>query len=196
LAQGAPSSPLAANLAGLWLDRAIVSAAARQFAPGKFAYSRYADDLVLSAVDCEEPTRFAEEAAQILARSVAGQGWTIQSSKSRQWTTADSVALHVCGLRVPTRPGEPLTLGRETWRRARSALHRLRHRSDFGLHAAGSPAVAHGLLAYSYSATGDLRWLAYTSARLAYLARRLGGPIFSESLLAGWSDESSLADVP
>lgn len=192
LPQGAPSSPVAANLAGLWLDGHVLQGAVQAFTQTGFVYSRYADDLVLSTQRGDPSGQFGPQALALLASAASAQGWRLQPSKSRTWTNTDPEPLHICGLRVPRTPWAPLTLDRRTWRRARAALHRLRHRQDFGEAANQSPNAAHGLLAYAYSATGDLRWLAYTSRRLTHFARALAGPLFSESLLCGWSDDPQL----
>jgi RNA-directed DNA polymerase len=194
LPQGAPSSPAAANLAGLWLDRAVVARCVATFGPGAFSYTRYADDLVLSTRQADDVDAFHHGAVRILQEAVAGQRWKLRTPKTRTWSVADRDDLHVCGLLVPRTPTAPLRLDRPTWRRARAALHRLRHRVDFGREAPGSPNAAHGLLAYAYAATGDPRWLAYTSRHVLTLARRLAGPLFSEAFLAGWSDPGAVAE--
>ena len=49
-------------------------------------------------------------------------------------------------------------------------------------------------LAYAYSATADLRWLAYTSRLVQSFARRFASPLFSESFLAGWSDTEQVVN--
>ena len=187
LPQGAPSSPAAANLAGLWLDYRIATAADDAFRRA-FCYTRYADDLVLSTKKKNKIKGFSDAASLIITEAVRDQGWSVQPHKTRAWTTSDRTPLVLCGLVVPrTRKGR-LTVDRPTRRRAEAALHRLRHRLDDYNPAEDSANRAHGLLSYIYSATGDLRWLAYTSNRLSYFARTLAGPLFAESLLAGWSD--------
>ena len=192
LPQGAPCSPAAANLAGLWLDQAIVSRAVEVFGTGRVTYTRYADDLVISARGRDTAANFNQRAYELINDAVAGQKWRLQPFKTRAWTYRDGEALHICGLRVPRKPSQPLTLGRDLWRRARAALHQMRHRADLDGDRQPGPAAAHGLLAYAYSATGDLRWLAYASCRLLSFARRFAGPLFSESFLAGWSDMESV----
>lgn len=194
LPQGAPSSPAAANLAGLWLDQAIIHRAVSRFGAGKFVYTRYADDLVLSTRFEESLEMFHAQAEPLLLDAVAKQRWRVQKSKTRRWSCRDAEHLHLCGIRVPADSRSPLSLDRATLRRARAALHRLRHRLDFDRSAPGSPNRAHGLLAYCYSATADLRWLAYTSRRVQNLAWRLAGPLFSESFLAGWSDDEPVVN--
>lgn len=192
LPQGAPSSPAAANLAGLKLDRAIVRDATRTFGAGRFSYTRYADDLVLSSRHQSDPA-FIERALAILTENVAHQSWRVQGGKTAAWTKHDRGNLSFCGLIVPREPEGPIQLDRHTARRARSALHRLRHRMDFAAESETSPAAAHGLLAYAYASTGDPRWLAYTSRHVLSLARHLAGPLYSESFLAGWSDAEEVA---
>lgn len=189
LPQGAPSSPAAANLAGRWLDNAVVFRGHSYFGKGRFCYTRYADDLVLSTRHARAAEGFADVALGLLREAVEDQGFTLQESKTVTWSAGDGEAFHVCGLRVPRALVGRVALDRPTWRRSRAALHRLRHRLDYGVDAPGDPNRAHGLLAYAYSATGDLRWVGYTSARLSFMARALAGLLFSESFLAGWADE-------
>lgn len=213
LPQGAPSSPAAANLAGAWLDHAVVHRAAEAFAPGAFTYTRYADDVVLStrmigssapsepdsgspaasAPDSDSIKAFLERGYSLLVQAVTEQRWRVQPSKTYQWTDRDPEPLHICGLRVPRDASSALSLGRDTWRRARAALHHLRLRLDCEAEPPRSPTVEHGLLAYAYAATADLRWLAYTSCLLKTFARQFAGLLFSESFLAGWSDAEPLA---
>jgi len=188
LPQGAPPSPPAANLAGLWVDRALTHAAVETFGRGSFTYTRYADDLVLSCAG-QPPSDFCERALRLLADAVRGQGFELHPSKSRTWRAEDPEPLRLCGLWVPRTADEPIRLDRDTWRRARAALHTLRQRREADPE--GEPlatAPANGLLAYAYSATGDPRWLAYTSYGVADLARALAGEVYAEAFLAGWSD--------
>jgi len=191
LPQGAPSSPVAANLAAFWLDGMVVREACRRFGRGRFVYTRYADDLVVST-SLPRPT-FHNDAKSVLTRAVEAQGWRVNTAKTRTWSAADGYPLEICGIWVPRFPGDRASLARPPWRRAKSALHHLRHRDFFD----GSDPDrarrllrAHGLMAYAYQATGDLRWLAYTSGLVTQVARMLAGPLFCESVLAGWSDES------
>jgi hypothetical protein len=189
LPQGSPPSPPAANLAGLWVDRALTRAAVGAFGRGNFTYTRYADDLVLSCAG-EPPPDFCERALGLLRDAVQGQGFALRASKSRMWRAEDPEPLRLCGLWVPRSPDEPVRLDRDTWRRARAALHSLRQRRGADMDDEHAPpmAPANGLLAYAYSATGDLRWLAYTSYGIADLARALAGEVYAEAFLAGWSD--------
>ncbi len=201
LPQGAPSSPVVANLGGMWLDHAILAAATAQLGPGRFTYTRYADDLVISTRDADQADGFGELALRLLTAVTEAQGFSVLPDKTWAWRHGHGQPLVLGGLRVPSERSGALQLERETLRRARAALHRLRHRLDytqdrvrFFARKRGpterSPDAAHGLLAHAYAATGDPRWLAYTSGRLARFARLLAGPLFSESLLAGWSDEA------
>lgn len=200
LPQGAPCSPVAANLAGLWLDHAILRACVARFGEGGFTYTRYADDLVVSTSLESREEGFGAAALEILGAAANAQGLALKAEKSWTWATTPGSPLVLGGLRVPSARGGKLRLDRDLQRRARATLHRLRHRLDYLSDPHGGPVrvrnearggldSAHGLMAYAYVATGDPRWLAYTSVRLARLARLLAGPLFSESLLAGWSDE-------
>lgn len=192
LPQGAPSSPAGANLAGLKLDRAIVRDATEAFGAGRFSFTRYADDLVLSSRH-QSDAAFIEKAIALLTENVARRKWRVRDGKTATWTKHDRGNLSFCGLIVPREPEDPIQLDRHTARRARAALHRLRHREDFAAESETSPAAAHGLLAYAYASTGDPRWLAYTSRHVLSLARHLAGPLYSESFLAGWSDAEEVA---
>lgn len=192
LPQGAPSSPVAANLAGLLLDHVVLRNATIAFGGGKFRYSRYADDLVLSSSSLEGSAAFHERALEILTSAASWRRWRLRPEKTQRWSFESGEPLVVCGLQVPHDPDGTLGLDRQTWRRARAALHRLRLRLGVD---EDTCAGAHGLLAYAYAATGELRWLAYSSGRLKALATALGGPLFSEAVLAGWSDEADLAAI-
>ncbi|MCK5799618.1 MAG: hypothetical protein KAI47_20650, partial [Deltaproteobacteria bacterium] len=77
LPQGSPSSPVAANLAGTWLDRAVIRRASVVFGPGHFSYSRYADDLALSVRTSGDVPGFFDVALKILRESAEGQGWRL-----------------------------------------------------------------------------------------------------------------------
>jgi len=186
LPQGAPSSPWAANLAAHPMDRRL-RAWARQ--RGLVHYSRYADDLVISlqrSADATSPIaaaeveRFIVEAEQVLRAAVRARGWTVNEAKTRRWRRGERTPLTLCGIEVPMQPGAPCRLPRAIRQRARAALHRLR---------CGEELSDRGLLAWAWSATGQVGWLAWGNTRLERFALMLAGPILSASLLAGWADE-------
>lgn len=193
LPQGAPSSPAAANLAGLILDHVLVARLVSRFGPGRFTYTRYADDLLITTRDVSlARAGFCEQARDIAAEAVSTQGWRVNEGKTHLWRASSGTPLTISGLVVPDRPHGPIRLDRDRSRRARAALHQLRMRAP----ADESPDnafkrwnAAHGLLAYAYAMTGDARFLAFTSRWLARFAEALAGPLFGETLLAGWADE-------
>ncbi|MDE2102675.1 MAG: RNA-directed DNA polymerase, partial [Patescibacteria group bacterium] len=77
--QGLPTSPAAANLAAVELDRHILAALASL--PCRWAYTRYADDLSISlATDSPEGR---ETVLTIIRAAVAAMGWSLAERKTR-----------------------------------------------------------------------------------------------------------------
>ncbi len=184
LAQGAPSSPIAANLAAVRMDRRIWDEAIGQFgepAGQVWRYSRYADDLVIST-QIELPN-FFELAESILARGVLSQGWKLNRRKTRRWQIGDH-PLVICGVRVPTSYPDPLSLPRTTARRVRSARHRMR---SLGAIHAPEHAADRGLLSYTYGITADPALIGWHSRSIRALATRVAGPLFERDFLLGWT---------
>lgn len=73
--QGLPSSPAAANLAATPLDRQIAAAL-----PNGAVYTRYADDLCISADNLAELMHLRDA---VIPAAVAAMGWRINQSKTR-----------------------------------------------------------------------------------------------------------------
>jgi hypothetical protein len=110
--QGLPTSPAAANIAGVALDTAIH----RQLAliAGTCVYTRYADDLTLSWRDPCETANYAHLIA-IVATCVRSVGWALNERKTRvQYASAGRRI--ICGLSV----------GETDLRATRDVRHRLR----------------------------------------------------------------------
>jgi hypothetical protein len=184
LAQGAPSSPVAANLAAVRMDRKIWDDLIDQLGEhgGQvWRYSRYADDLVLSA-QIEHPN-FFELAESILARGVLSQGWKLNRRKTRRWRIGEH-PLVICGVRVPTSYPAPLSLPRATARRVRSARHRMR--APESTHASEN-AADRGLLSYAYGITADPALIGWHSRSIRSLAKAVAGPLFERDFLLGWT---------
>lgn len=190
LAQGAPSSPVIANLVAEEMDRDIRSVATRIFGAGNFAYSRYADDLVLSTP--RPDGRFATIARRTLYRAIRSMGWRPNARKTRVWYHDGGKPLAICGLRVagcddPTRP-IALRLGREAERRVRALRHRAGRTARLRAHDQGGPLApgVRGHLAYAYSVTGDPALLGFVSGGVARLAMSLCGEAYAPFFLRGW----------
>jgi len=182
LPQGAPSSPMAANLAATRLDFDVFASAKGRWTIDGFTYTRYADDLVLSTRHPAHAESLICDGVDLLEEHLRTQGWSARPQKTRAWQAGAS-PLVVTGLVVPGQRGEPARATRAQRRRAKAARHRLR----------GSPRPqeehqARGTLALMYSVTGDPAWLAHTSKSLRDFALALAGPVFAHSVLAGWSD--------
>lgn len=183
LPQGAPTSPVAAHLAALRMDAQIISGGNRMFGAGNFVYTRYADDLVLSTVDANNPD-FLSRADRLLRTAISRQGWRVSHAKTRHWTYTHG-RLVLCGLVVPSTDTESPSLPRNLRLKARAARYRLRSAGPSGLQSEDY-LQARGLASHLYAATGDPAWLAWTSRAVGRLAFRLAGPVFASSLLAGW----------
>jgi hypothetical protein len=143
LPQGAPLSPLLANVAFASFDRRISRQLRERFGAGDFQYTRYFDDITISlnreaVLKCRIKST-AEAMRQIeecVASELAGSSFTLNPSKSRCTRlrltrgTGDKVAgdsaAEVTGLLV--RDGN-VSLSRELKRWIRDTSFRLKHRS-------------------------------------------------------------------
>jgi hypothetical protein len=182
LPQGAPTSPALANAAAAPLDHRIRAAGNAAFGVGRWTYTRYADDLVIST---QEPIRdFAVQAEELARAAIQASGWKVNEQKVGRWTAGAGRPLVICGLLVG-RDADPVALGREASRRARAALSdrfndAMPRREDGGSSASTadesskekSRSAAEGTLSWAYTASGDLRWLGPVSARVRELAGR------------------------
>lgn len=178
LPQGAPSSPVAANLAACRMDARIERVAEKVFPPGTWHYSRYADDLVISTTGLDKD--FPKRALQILRWGVRSMGWRLHPRKTRWWRVNQGVPLVVCGLRVPEDEFGALQLSREHRRRLRNIVHRWRHGERH------LPSADRGLVAYAYQVTGDASLLALVSGRLSAFASAIAGE-HAADFLRGWA---------
>ncbi len=181
LAQGAPTSPFLANLAAHSLDKRVMSLADEVFGVGTWAFSRYADDLVLSSR--EDIPGFATRARGVLQRAASVEQWKLNRKKTRIWHAGWTAPLRICGIVVPGEPRAPLALDRERRRRLRAALHHLKH-GGVGCHSAS----ARGFVAYAYSVTGDPALLAPLSTLLREFAVQVAGERHATNFLLGWAD--------
>jgi len=111
LPQGAPSSPMLANLCAFQLDLRLDGLA---HALGAI-YSRYADDLVLSGP--ESLRAGAERIAAWVGRIALDEGYALNHRKTRIATQA--AAQRVCGVVVNQHPNLP----RQEFDRLRAVLH-------------------------------------------------------------------------
>jgi hypothetical protein len=180
LAQGAPSSPVAANLAAVAVDRWVQDAADAAFGPGNWRYSRYADDLVLST--SHDIPDFGAQAEHILAGAMTSEGWRPNRRKTHHWR-AGSLPLMVCGIKVPAEMDQPLALPRDVQRRVRAAVHRLGRSHGQNL---GATSEDQGLVAYAFAVTGDPALLAWQSRRVRRLAEAVAGYLYTDEFIAGW----------
>lgn len=111
LPQGAPSSPMLANLCAFQLDLRLDGLAHALGA----TYSRYADDLVLSGP--ESLRAGADRIAARVARIALDEGYALNHRKTRLATPA--AAQRVCGVVVNHHPNMP----RREFDRLRAVLH-------------------------------------------------------------------------
>jgi serine/threonine protein kinase len=180
LPQGAPSSPVLANLAGALLDTHIARQIARGAPDGsEWSYSRYADDLVISSRSGGH--EFHEAAERMLTDAIETAAWTVSPAKVRHWSSLRGAALVLCGIVVPgTRDGD-LTLPREAARTARAAFHRAR-KGDV-------TRVIRGTLAYAYAITGRHALVAALPGSVQKQVRvlaRLLAPKHTDAFVEGW----------
>lgn len=143
LPQGACTSPDLANLITIGLD-ARIAGLARKFG---YTYSRYADDLVLSAASEEI---FAAGVVSAVSRVCVEEGFKVNRRKTRIMRSPNRQI--VTGLLV----NDQVRLSRADLRKIRAFLHRC---ETSGLDAVSAElgkdarAVAHGYFAYVYMVT-------------------------------------------
>ncbi len=112
--QGLPTSPTAANLAAVTMDRAIIDAL--QSLGVEYVYTRYADDLAVS-LRSPEP-RLVAQVIEILAACAQAMGWVVAAHKTRvQYARAGRRV--ICGVSVDSDVRPP----REMRRKLRAAQH-------------------------------------------------------------------------
>ena len=135
LPQGAPTSPVISNFVATALDKQLLRLAKQN----RLAYSRYADDITLSAATPEFPAVIASyeirngqalvRAGEELERVIAANGFRLNARKVR--LQGPHVRKTVTGLTVNVR----VNVERERIRRIRAMIHAW---GKFGLDAAGS----------------------------------------------------------
>ncbi len=210
LPQGAPTSPMLSNIAAAPMDHRIRAAGNAAFGEGRWTYTRYADDLVISTR--EAIPDFSARAEAIARNAIESSRWRVNEQKVVRWASGLGRPLVICGLTVG--PSEhPIQLSREAARKARSALS---HALDSVLRKSAGTAptqlsqpegskgefdkicAAEGTLSWAYTATGDLRWLAPVSGRVARLAAISVGapeapsrpkPVLGADFVLGWLGE-------
>jgi len=119
--QGLPTSPLAANIAAVPLDRAI-----QGWLRGRGVYTRYADDLTVSTDD----QALVEEALVTVPAMVAAMGWEIHPGKTRVQHAAGGSRV-ICGVVVADDPHASRAT-RAARRKHRAAEHRAEHGPNRG----------------------------------------------------------------
>jgi serine/threonine protein kinase len=182
LPQGAPTSPLLANVAAFEMDAKIHQFAATQLNGMDWTYSRYADDLVISSrVGGHD---FHEEAEEVLRRGVTEMEWTVSPRKVRHWSSNRGGPLVLCGIRVPADRDGTLELPRSTRRRLRSAV---RH-----LHEGKADSRACGLVAYAYAVTHRHALRALNPGRTQRRVQKLAQLVADDpvAFYAGWTENA------
>jgi len=127
LPQGAPTSPVLANLSAAPLDHLIRANGNLAFGNSAWVYTRYADDLVLSVSEHRES--FHQDAMRTVRDAVRKMGWTLSKEKTKRWSAKGGKRLRICGMRLHN-DGDDLqacSLSREGRRKARVAVRRLAH---------------------------------------------------------------------
>jgi hypothetical protein len=152
--QGLPTSPAACNLAAIPMDRAILDSLLQL--PGRCAYTRYADDLIVSF---DQPCHYLDVLA-VLQRCAQDMGWEIHPGKCRvQFATQGHRV--ILGLSVG---GTKLKATRQTRKKLRAARHQ----------AGVSPVSAR-------SAAGLAEWCACKLPRKARGVRHIAGAIAKQT---------------
>lgn len=123
--QGLPTSPVAANIAAVAMDKEILAALAS--AKGMydfvdFVYTRYADDITISFSFTDDGMHheevYAEMVVRIIRNRAANQGWTISERKTHI-QNAKAGRRIIVGIAVTAR----VQATRETRRKLRAATH-------------------------------------------------------------------------
>jgi hypothetical protein len=182
LPQGAPSSPVLANIAAYMLDRYIERECKHAYHDRRVVYTRYADDLVLSidGVENAVDSNFIKWSIDLLSAAVARFGWRLNSAKQRTWTPTDG-PLVICGVPLSAENNARPKLSRAELRNVRNA----RHRARLCLGNVLDPACR-GTLSHNYFRTGDPRWLAWISSSLLNFAQHLSGSELQQQFRDGW----------
>lgn len=115
--QGLPTSPAAANLAAVPMDRLILDALAEM--GQAFAYTRYADDLTVSVG--EDSPELAQRIVNILAGCASAMGWRVATHKTHIQRAAAGRRV-IVGVSVEN----DLRAPRKVRRRLRAANHKAR----------------------------------------------------------------------
>lgn len=131
LPQGSPLSPLLANIAFSPYDDRLVKLLEQEFGRGRVKYTRYFDDMTISAMPPQgagsrmSPAAFSKRCELVIAKVLAGSSYCLNGSKTRSSTAVDGHVVTGVMVRRNT-----LHLPRAQRREIRTVLHALRHR-DF-----------------------------------------------------------------
>jgi serine/threonine protein kinase len=179
LPQGSPSSPFMANAAASLLDGIIQCHLQKSAWSADWRFSRYADDIVISAR--RGGHHFHADAERLIRSSVKRMRWHVTSYKTRHWSELrGGGALKVCGLLVPRdERGQP-TLPRDRQRILRAALHHA-NEGNFSRQVRGH-------LAYAYAMTGNHACAAAVSVDIRKSIQSLGRALGMDehAFLAEW----------
>lgn len=121
--QGLPTSPVAANLAAIFMDRWLL-----ENLPAGAIYTRYADDLTVSLSDTDARDA-VDGVIDILTRGVAIMGWELAAEKTSIQRAKQGRRL-ICGLTVDA---FGVYAPRRTRRRLRAAKHQRNRNQVHGL---------------------------------------------------------------
>lgn len=140
LRQGLPTSPVAANLAAVELDKRLIDQVTRRITRSdhEFSYTRYADDIIISG-KTHLPTPGLEDNVKYevwssllgmaVDNAVAAVGWKIAEHKT-QIQTAKAGRRIIVGISVGP---EDIQATRKTKRRLRAAKHQKNEKQIKGL---------------------------------------------------------------
>jgi hypothetical protein len=192
--QGSPLSPMLANIAFSPYDDLLIEMLNQEFGQGRVKYTRYFDDLTISALTppgagaSMSPADFRRKCDAVITKVVTGSSYKLNSSKSRSSTSA--VGHVVTGLMVRK---DELNLPRRQRRELRTVLHALK-RQDFVKTAyrwrqlAGRPEVKFETIRRGHRFTsGRLTSLRMSAERLTTLMlKRLYPDLKLRRLLPDW----------
>ena len=129
--QGSPLSPMLANIAFSPYDDLLMEMLNQEFGNGRVKYTRYFDDLTISAVTATgagaslSPADFRAQCEAVIAKVLTRSSYHLNTSKSRSSSTADGQV--VTGVMVHR---DELNLPRRQRRELRTVLNALK-RQDF-----------------------------------------------------------------
>jgi hypothetical protein len=128
LPQGSPISPLLANIAFSPYDDRILALLEQEFGRGRVTYTRYFDDMTISALPPQgagsrmTPASFRKRCEAILVKVLAASSYVLNARKTRVSVASDGHLVTGVTVRRST-----LHLPRAQRRHIRTVLHTLRH---------------------------------------------------------------------